>query len=200
MPRLVDHEQRRREITTVARRVIAGGGLDAATFQYVAAEAGISVRLIQYYFGNKRELMLATLQAVVVDAGQRFEQRIAALGPESDPRAVIRAFASVLLPMDDQAREDALVLSAFHAAALYGSTVGTEDTAGPGIWLMGAFADQLKRHRADGENDESPRADVDSDAELLVFSLSGITQAVLTRHKTPEQAAELFDHLLDRLL
>ncbi|WP_067814061.1 TetR/AcrR family transcriptional regulator [Nocardia inohanensis] len=200
MPRLVDHEQRRREITTVARRVIAAGGLEAATFQFVAAEAGISVRLIQYYFGNKRELMLATLQAVVVDAGQRFEQRIAALGSDADPRAVIRAFASVLLPMDDQAREDALVLAAFHAAALTGSTVGAEDTAGPGIWLMGAFADQLKRHRASVPDGESRAEDVDSDAELLVFTLSGITQGVLTRHKTPEQAAALFDRLLDRLL
>ncbi|WP_228539386.1 TetR family transcriptional regulator [Nocardia sp. XZ_19_385] len=34
----------RQQITDAARRVIAAGGLEAATFQSVAAEAGVSVR------------------------------------------------------------------------------------------------------------------------------------------------------------
>ena len=84
MPRLVDHEVRQREITDAVRRVIVDGGLAAVTFQSVAAEAGISVRLVQYYFGTKREFLLATHQAVRQDAGARLMQELSVLGRGSD--------------------------------------------------------------------------------------------------------------------
>ncbi len=60
MPRLVDHEVRRRQITDAVRRVIVTGGLEAVTFQSVAAEAGISIRLVQYYFGRSGSRVPAT--------------------------------------------------------------------------------------------------------------------------------------------
>ncbi|MGE2771299.1 TetR family transcriptional regulator [Rhodococcus sp. 1.20] len=65
MPRLVDHEVRQREITDAVRRVIVDGGLAAVTFQSVAAEAGISVRLVQYYFGTKREFFSRRIKLCV---------------------------------------------------------------------------------------------------------------------------------------
>ena len=52
MPRRVDHEARRRQITDAVVRLTVKGGLPAATFREVAAEAGVSVRLVQYYFGG----------------------------------------------------------------------------------------------------------------------------------------------------
>ncbi|MEV6769039.1 TetR family transcriptional regulator [Nocardia sp. NPDC051030] len=196
MPRLVDHEQRRREITTAARRVIAHGGLDAATFQTVAAEAGMSVRLIQYYFGTKREFLVATFLAVVAEAGQRFEGPLAAMGANPTPREVIRTILTAVLPLDPQRHEDALVLAAFHAAALTGGVVGPEDTIGPARYLFPIFAQQLRIHRSL----ESSTPAEELDAQLLVLGGSGITQVVLTGNNTPDQALELLDRLLDRFL
>ncbi|MEA3055126.1 MAG: hypothetical protein QOD30_558, partial [Actinomycetota bacterium] len=48
MPRKVDHRVRRREITDAVIRITLTGGLHTATFREVAAEAGVSVRLVQY--------------------------------------------------------------------------------------------------------------------------------------------------------
>ena len=62
MPKRVDPAQRRREITDAVVRITLKGGLTAATFREVAGEAGVSVRLVQYYFGTKREFLLATHQ------------------------------------------------------------------------------------------------------------------------------------------
>ncbi|MFE3052162.1 TetR/AcrR family transcriptional regulator [Nocardia sp. NPDC059239] len=195
MPRLVDHEQRRREITTAARAVIAAGGLDAATFQSVAAEAGISVRLIQYYFGTKRDLMLATHRAVVEDWGRGFAEALGALGPDAAPREVIRAVSLGLIALDDVRHQDNLVFAAFHAANLTGNTVTSEEMMGAPRYLITSFTEQLRRERP-GET--GTRA-LELDAELIVLAVTGISQAVLAGGTTRETAVELLDHLLDRV-
>ena len=70
MPKRVDHAERRRQIVEAVCRITVKGGLASATFREVAAEAGVSVRLVQYYFGTKDELMLST-QRYVAETGQR---------------------------------------------------------------------------------------------------------------------------------
>ncbi|QLY29064.1 TetR/AcrR family transcriptional regulator [Nocardia huaxiensis] len=195
MPRLVDHDQRRREITTVARRVIAQGGLDAATFQSIAAAAGISVRLIQYYFGTKADLLDATFRAVIENGGVRMAQRLGALGENPDPRDFVRAVATVVMPLDDEGHEDCLVLAAFHAAALEGSGLSVEERVGPVRWLIDAFAAQIRRYR-DGKASDT----AELDAQLIVVSVTGITQGVLGGAATREQAEQLLDRLLDRTM
>ena len=71
MPKRVDHEVRRRQITGAVCRITLRGGLASATFREVAAEAGVSVRLVQYYFGSKDDLMLATQRRVSDGIGIR---------------------------------------------------------------------------------------------------------------------------------
>ncbi|MVU77877.1 TetR family transcriptional regulator [Nocardia sp. ET3-3] len=195
MPRLVDHEQRRREITTAARKVIATGGLDAATFQAVAAEAGISVRLIQYYFGTKRDLMLATHKAVVEDWGKAFAAALGGLAPDATPREVVRAVSIGLIPLDDQGHQDNLVFAAFHAANLTGNTVTSEEMMGAPRYLITSFTEQLRRERPD----ESDAHATELDAELIVLTASAVSQAILAGGATRERAVELLDHLLDRV-
>ena len=62
MPKRVDHEERRRQIADALLRTAATRGLHAAGMREVAAEAGVSLRLVQYYFGTKEELMLFAMQ------------------------------------------------------------------------------------------------------------------------------------------
>jgi AcrR family transcriptional regulator len=197
MPKLADHDQRRAQITDAARRVIAREGLGAATFQSVAAEAGISVRLVQYYFGTKRKFLLATHQAVVADAGARFAARLSTLGADPAPREVIRAILTELLPTDAERRRDTMVLNSFHAAALTGSDVAAEDTLGAPRLLVRTIAEQLRRVR--GEEAGVGRT-VDLDAELLVTGTSGLVQTLLVDDGAEEHVGELLDRLLDRMV
>ena len=62
MPKRVDHEERRRQIADALLRTAATRGLHATGMREVAAEAGVSLRLVQYYFGTKEELLLFAMQ------------------------------------------------------------------------------------------------------------------------------------------
>src|SRR4051812_44469854 len=125
MPRRVDHAVRRREITDAVCRITVKGGLSAATFREVAAEAGVSVRLIQYYFGSKDELLLATQRDVAARASERLTTAAAAV---DTPRAKLRAILRSFIPVDDASREHMLMFVALHAAALVDPTLARRET------------------------------------------------------------------------
>lgn len=199
MPRLADHDQRRAQITTAARTVIARGGLTAATFQNVAAEAGISVRLVQYYFGTKQDVLTATHLSVVVAAGERFARNVATLGESAPPREILTAVFTELLPLDEVRREEAIILIAFHTAALTTDEVQPKDTAGPGLWLINAVAEQLRRARPDADSPTATQQ-LDLDAQLLVAAVGGMTQGMLTIPQSAGNAPEMITRLLDRFL
>ncbi|MCM6774180.1 TetR/AcrR family transcriptional regulator [Nocardia sp. CDC159] len=198
MPRLVDHEVRRQQIIGAVRRVIVTGGLAAVTFQSVAAEAGVSVRLVQYYFGTKREFLLATHRSVMDDAGNRFLKRWTALGDDATPREAIRAVLLEVLPLDEQRREETIILGAFNTAAISGQGITAAETLTAPNALVALVADQLRkaRHR----NEPTPSPEPDLDAKLIGAAVGGLAQGMLTGYATAEAAIQLLDHLLDRVL
>lgn len=74
MPKRVDHAERRSEIAEALVRVAGRRGLHAVGMRDVAAEAGVSLRLVQYYFETKEKLLLYGLQHLA----ERFGERVAA--------------------------------------------------------------------------------------------------------------------------
>ncbi|MFF2451712.1 TetR/AcrR family transcriptional regulator [Isoptericola sp. NPDC058082] len=215
MPRRVDHDERRRQITDACRRVVARDGLEAATFQAVAAEAGVSVRLVQYYFGHKHGLLVATHRAVIEGSAARFGGGTSPgeSAEPAPPRAVLRAVLAALLPLDDARRADAVVLAAFHAAALTNEAVTPEELRGAPRALVDLVAALLLRARGDGTGagegsgpDDAARLDaarLDAarlDAEVVLASAAGLTQGVLAGHVTGETALAVVDRLLDHLV
>ncbi|MFD6224330.1 TetR/AcrR family transcriptional regulator [Nocardia asteroides] len=196
MPRLADHEERRRAITDAARRVIARGGLDAATFQSVAAEAGVSVRSVQYYFGTKREFLLATHRATVADSGARLHAALAALGPDAGPRDIVRTVLLGLLPLDEPSRQNAVILGIFHAATLTGPDLESADTVETPNYIVDAVAAQLRALRGASADDRV----ITADAEVILLAIAGLAQGMLTNDDFAARATRLVDHLLDRVL
>ena len=71
VPKRVDHEERRRQIADALLRTAATRGLHATGMREVAAEAGVSLRLVQYYFGTKEELMLVAMQHLAAQFAER---------------------------------------------------------------------------------------------------------------------------------
>ena len=115
MPKRVDHEERRRQIAEALLRTAAVRGLHAAGMREVAAEAGVSLRLVQYYFGTKEELLLAAMQYLAARfsarAVARFKEASRSGGPAS-PRDVIAAILAEALPADDERRTFNVVYAA----------------------------------------------------------------------------------------
>ena len=88
MPKRVDHEERRRQIADALLRTAATRGLHAAGMREVAAEAGVSLRLVQYYFGTKEELLLYATQQLAAQFGERALTRIRRTN-EADRKSVV---------------------------------------------------------------------------------------------------------------
>lgn len=111
MPKFVDVEQRRADITDAAARLIARAGVGAATIRDVAAEAGLTTGSVTHYFADKRELLLHTFHASL--DGRRSRRAIVS----DDPTAALRATLEGALPVDEDRRRHWMVSVAFCAQA-----------------------------------------------------------------------------------
>ncbi len=117
MPKIVDHEQRRRLIATALWRIAARHGLEAASLTEVATEAGVSKGMVQHYFRSREEMLSFAIRYADEQLRARIEQR---LEPQThpEPAATLQAFALALLPTDDDSRTGALVNIAFFIRSL----------------------------------------------------------------------------------
>lgn len=64
MPKIVDHEQRRRELGRALWRVIQQQGVEGASVRSVAKESGWSPSAVQYYFRTQAELLTFALHLI----------------------------------------------------------------------------------------------------------------------------------------
>ena len=80
-------EARRTQILMGAARVFAEKGFHKATTKEIARAAGVSEGTIYNYFENKRELLVAMIDAI----GMQSVRNIVAGSPPEDPRAYLRA-------------------------------------------------------------------------------------------------------------
>src|SRR5947209_20620808 len=58
----LDHDERRRQILLVARRLFSERNYDAVSTSEIAREAGVARGLLHHYFGTKRELYLEVVR------------------------------------------------------------------------------------------------------------------------------------------
>ena len=136
MPKRVDHEERRRQIADALLRTAATRGLHATGMREVAAEAGVSLRLVQYYFGTKEELLLYAMQQLAIRFSERAMARIGKLKETGDPvspRDVIAAILTEALPADDERRTFTILYTAYFALSLTDPALAI----GPLTWPAG---------------------------------------------------------------
>lgn len=122
MPRQVDHTQRRHEISDAVWRVADEHGLNAVSLRRVAAEAGVSMGLVQHYFASRDEMMLFAMEAV----GERVARECgAALAEMTDPgpRERVGVLLRQWLPADEQRRREARSQFAFLLGGVGGPAV-----------------------------------------------------------------------------
>ena len=196
MPKVVDHDERRRQIATAVSDIAATSGLADVSFREVAARAGVSVSLVQHYFGDKANLLKTTLEIQSEDMTAYIGERLAGLGADPDPVDVIRTVARAFLPIDDVSRRSMLVYHGFAAAALTDPALRGSEMFTNGRGLIGFFATQLARISAE---DGRGVLDHDADATGLLSLLLGLSIAVLLEQTSPGDAMAVLDAYLDRL-
>gem|GEM_PF-3208912 len=137
---------RQRELADAALRLIARGGLAAATFRAVAAEAGCSVGAVQKAFPSKLAMTSA--------AFARLRERSAPMPPGEPGRPdlvswLVELFAGVM-PLDPPRRAAQLQGDAFTQWALDDPSAAAA-IAGSDAQIRGLIASLIDRARGEGE-------------------------------------------------
>jgi AcrR family transcriptional regulator len=97
VPKVVDHEQRRRELADAALALAARDGLAAVTTRATAAECGWSTGVLNHYFSSRNELLAAALQRAG-DLQQQTYTRV--LATDTTARDKLTAITESILPLD----------------------------------------------------------------------------------------------------
>ena len=200
MPKRVDHEVRRRQIADALLRTAATRGLHATGMREVAAEAGVSLRLVQYYFGTKEELLLAAMQHLAAQFSERALARIRRIkqaGGPASPRDVIAAILAEALPVDDERRTFAVLNAAYFALSLTDPALAIGPLVRNSNAVTDLVAAQLRAAQAAG--DTPARLDPDAEALGLLAMSHGLGLSVLGGQSPPGQAQAVIDYHLDRL-
>jgi len=203
VPKRVDHEERRRQIADALLRTAATRGLHAAGMREVAAEAGVSLRLVQYYFGTKEELLLSGMQQLAARFAERAMTRIrrikeaGAAGGQASPRDVISAILTEALPADEESRTFTVVYTAYLALSLTDPALAIAPLVKNSDAVIDVVAAQLRTAQAAG--DVPVQLDADLEAVSLTAMSAGLGTSVIAGRSSVEQAQAVIDYHLHRL-
>ena len=166
----------------------------------VAAEAGVSLRLVQYYFGTKEELLLFATQQLAAQFSERALTRIrrtSETGGPASPREIIAAILTEGLPADDERRTFTIIYTAYLALSLTDPALAIGPLVKNSSAVIDVVAAQLRAAQAAG--DTPALVDPDTEAVSLLAMSAGLGTSVIAGHSSPEQAQAVIDYHLDRL-
>jgi AcrR family transcriptional regulator len=172
MPKIVDHEQRRREVLSAARRVIVRDGIDAATTRAIAKEAGYSNGVLAHYFADKDEILLSALR----QSHQRIRERLSAKVEGVSGLAALRELLLDNLPLDAERTQETRLEVSFWSRSLASDGLAEIQRA-EAAELRSAVRGLLAQARTAGEltTDEN----LDDLAEHLLALVDGLSLHLL---------------------
>lgn len=113
MPRIVDPEQRRREIVDACWQSVVADGIEGATMRRIAELAGCSTGRLTHYFADREAILVAALETVHEQAGAR----MLAVTRRRHGLAALRAVLLEALPLDEVRTREWSVWLAFWGRA-----------------------------------------------------------------------------------
>jgi AcrR family transcriptional regulator len=114
VPKVVDHEQRRKDLAGAVWRVIARDGVAEVSIRSVAAEAGWSSGALRHYFATRAELLAFACELVI----EQVTNRVSAMRPAGSVRDAVGDILLQTMPVDDTRHTEASIAFAFLALGL----------------------------------------------------------------------------------
>ncbi|MGW4969720.1 TetR/AcrR family transcriptional regulator [Streptomyces albidoflavus] len=192
----VDHEERRKQIAEALLRIADTEGLQSASMRAVAAEAGVSLRLVQYYFTTKQALLLDALARLGTQLQARMDRFVRAAGTPPTPRSTVTAILTSILPTDAESRRITRTYAAYYTLVLGDPALEKQATAQPDL-LEGFLARQIGVAQESGE--VAPERDPVMTAAGLLAIVNGLGSGVLGGQRTGDAALAVLTHHLDEL-
>lgn len=192
MPKIVDHEERRKQIAEATWRVILRWGMKGATVRKIAQEAGVSLGALRHYFTTQDELLLFAMKLVKEKAAQRIrevEMR------DLSPKEMVIQILLEILPVDEQRMAEMEVWFAFVFHQKYRESESEE--------LPQGFYPQVRNllFYLDQQNLLEEGLDLETEAEKLYAIIDGIAvHAMLeTQRLHPERIEQVLRHHIDSI-
>jgi AcrR family transcriptional regulator len=182
------HADRRRALIAAAYQRIANDGFEGLRTRYVAADVGVNIATLHYYFPTKEAL----IRSVIGHAMQRFRETMPGDGSAVDQLRHHLGALARLVKEDQQlwAVLGELVLRAPRDADLARIFRQTDE-----FWQR-TLCDLLSRCIAQGAID--PGLDADDMAALMIVAIKGVSLPTVAGFR-PEVADQVFRQL-ERLL
>ncbi|MCC9311327.1 TetR/AcrR family transcriptional regulator [Kitasatospora sp. RB6PN24] len=193
----VEHEERRRQIAEALLRIADTQGLQSASMRAVAAEAGVSLRLVQYYFTSKEGLLLDALERLGAQLQARMAEWITAAGTPPTPRGNVTAVLSCILPTDAESRRITRTYAAYYALVLNDPELLAKHGAAQPDLLEGFLAKQIRAAQDAGEIDAG--RDAEMTAAGLLAMVNGLGSSVLGGQRDGAAALAVLRHHLAEL-
>ncbi|MDQ3508185.1 MAG: TetR/AcrR family transcriptional regulator [Actinomycetota bacterium] len=194
MPKVVDHESRRREISEAVWRVVARRGLDGATVKDIADEAGVSTGVLAHYFEGKDALLVHALRTSIGETAGRVERRDEAVSGMESLRGVLREY----MPLDNERRDMWAVWLSFWGRAVHDESLADEQRRWYGKW-RGVIESLVREAQREGGVAGSLDAGRESDRLVALVDGIGIQATFEPERLTPEAQTKLLDEQLDGL-
>ncbi|MFF8812878.1 TetR/AcrR family transcriptional regulator [Streptomyces pactum] len=175
-------------------RIAAGQGLEGASMRAIAAEAGVSLRAVQYHFDSKHALLVDALRLLHEDNERLARARIRS--DMTDPRGLLRALLEEFLPLDDQRAFALRVFAAYYARSLADPSLAAVFLAADQS-LERLVADIIEAGRAAGST--VPDVDRHHEADLLVAGATGLGLDVLHGRRPLADARAVLDYHVARI-
>jgi len=187
VPKRVDHDERKRHIGGALLRIAEERGLQHASMREVAAAAGVSVRLVQYYFRTKDGLLVGAIGYLAEQLGERVRTRLLALGAPPPPREFVTETLLAVLPIDPEGVRLTRTWAAFYSLVL----------AEPELTRNGAtHPDALERLLA-AQLRLADRPEPELTAAGLLALTNGLGSSILGGQRDGDAAVAVLRHHLD---
>lgn len=195
MPKKVDHQERREQISAALMRVAAREGIEAISLRHVATEAGVTSGMVQHYFPSKEAMMDFAMEVASARFETRMTEAIAALGENPAPKDFVRAILMTLLPMNEAQRADGRVALAFQS---YASTkqAAADKLSHGNAGLRDLIAQQI--HLGQPSHKEASPIDPAIAASGLLAMTEGLGIYVLSSDLPSEEAQDTLNAYLDQ--
>lgn len=181
---------KRNDVLAAVERLVLNGGAEAVSMRSVAKEAGVSLRLVQYYGSTKSELLEGALTRLSERSMEQWRARLEAT-PDT-PRDILSEFLRTALPVDEESRQ-------FHRFGVSLEMLAVTDPDGAGRSYaahLGKVADTLAAALLRHLDERSVDHIVD---ETIAYS-HGMGSLVMIGPISPGRAERLIDGFLDRIL
>lgn len=194
MPKVVDHDARRREIIEVVWRLLAEEGIQSVTTRRIAEVAGAANGSLLYYFPNKDAVLTAAFQHIFDATNNRAD----AAEADRHGLAGLRTLCLEIMPLDEERLAEARLAITFWQQAL-----NSPDKAALHAGFMNRWRSEmstlLREAREDDQIVELPSVDAVVDELLAMLMGLQILGVLSPNEATPDRQLAQLDEFFARL-